>query len=674
MEVDAATSTTTTIPPTVTSQPPTVQSTAATTTVTHTTSLPPMSPTSASVTTFKQPPYFVFQALKLMMTTTVTTMQFQSRAVRHVEDYQYNAKLGRYYDILMIVLYLLSAGSVLGIAKTSKWRLKSSKAFVHEELSFLATETMNQIFRCANVSSAIFEICYLPFWCFYLAPRVLAGYLQRMVADADRVCFELMHSIILISEHVMEKLQQATSSVVLDSEEIRQKLEAENLDMSSKASTKMINVINSTDRNSNWLIYIKTIQVSQMILCEAMDTIEKDFSTGNIDRDSYKFLQKELREKIEKVNQMTEESIVEPSFAECLENVSWIENSPRKDDIIKFICENSIRKEYEIGQYIVRQGENADGAYFIKRGICRFMIRTHNAKPQPKHLIYAGQFTGEKAFLAAMLNNRRPPFVPPKRSGSIYAETYVVAYFVRAKHALHLLQIDPSISDQFEEEDVLNRCRDFLRQISPFSNYTSPALDNFIRKNWQIFDRNDKTKKISNLLPLLGSSVIVRGQLYFAVRHVNIAATYHAPYGAARHCTAQCVFIYCQILKTLGVWRQSKSTVRNSLFNILTLEKEASCRKTINIDAPKGKFVADGFVRTIESPTALQGPLEPVSVRAAPGLRSFILTYFDDYRMQQAKEKEEQQKQRSKSTVSGDKKSDPKMPISNSNNMEKRST
>lgn len=59
----------------------------------------------------------------------------------------------------------------------------------------------------------------------------------------------------------------------------------------------------------------------------------------------------------------------------------------------------------------------------MKDGLCRFQIKLGNdAEPRKKHLIYSGEFVGEKAFILFGLFGER---TQAKRSGSVYAETKV---------------------------------------------------------------------------------------------------------------------------------------------------------------------------------------------------------------------------------------------------------
>lgn len=341
-------------------------------------------------------------------------------------------------------------------------------------------------FRWIVLLAPLFCFVALPFWLFYLVPRVFIMELHDYIVKADNLTLELMHGILMLSEHVLQRLESETG-IVLDSADMRRKFETENMNMKREAEIRLIALFNSQTANSKRMVYLKTRQVTRMILTEGLTVLEQKFKSGEIDEYEYHELEKIFSYRMQITQEMFANLPPTP-FESRLKLVPWIAESKQKRALIQFIKEKAKLITFKPGEYLLRQGEEANGAFFLMSGICRFAI--NDGKENKKlHLLYAGQFVGEKSFLLASAVGSGAPM--PKRTGSIYAETDVETYFLDSSDTKNIVKIDSSIARTFEENDVILSCKDYIRKRQPYSLWTAPVLEDFIKKRKRTFDRHD---------------------------------------------------------------------------------------------------------------------------------------------------------------------------------------
>uniref|UniRef100_A0A915K7H2 Cyclic nucleotide-binding domain-containing protein n=1 Tax=Romanomermis culicivorax TaxID=13658 RepID=A0A915K7H2_ROMCU len=308
-------------------------------------------------------------------------------------------------------------------------------------------------------------------------------YLHEYVVAADQMAIEMMFCVVMMSEYVMSVLERVDDTI-LESKIDRMRLQQENLQMKRNAENHIISIINVQPVGSKRLIYTKTRQLARIMIREAFTYLEEKMKSGEVDDHEYETVRELLQQKIEMTREFfTFDKQPPPLFDESrLDLIPWIRLSEKRRALIRFIMSHLEDRIFPRKNFLMIQGQQSDGVFYLVNGICRFAVRQGDSL-KPLHLLYAGRFVGESAFFTSS-----GPGIPasPIRSGSVYAETHVICKFLPIRHVAHMFNIDPTVKEKFEENTAVYRCHDLMRLIREYTVWTTPALDSFIRNNWVV--------------------------------------------------------------------------------------------------------------------------------------------------------------------------------------------
>ncbi|OAE24870.1 hypothetical protein AXG93_2931s1120 [Marchantia polymorpha subsp. ruderalis] len=126
---------------------------------------------------------------------------------------------------------------------------------------------------------------------------------------------------------------------------------------------------------------------------------------------------------------------------------------------------NPVEKQFEEGEYIIRQGEEGDEMYFINSGQCEVLVESRSlTQPSRGRMEYAVAERGPGQYIGEMALQKDETRKPPRRNASIRAKTRVVTLVVSREQVMDVLSKNAEAA-QSMAETIAERDRELRMKL-----------------------------------------------------------------------------------------------------------------------------------------------------------------------------------------------------------------
>lgn len=230
---------------------------------------------------------------------------------------------------------------------------------------------------------------------------------------------------------------------------------------------------------------ISTKQAIRKMLNHEHRTVDDLYKKGSINSDEALKMILDIEERMKKlINNPPEIKLPDP--VEFLKDVDWLKNIDK--DLSAQIAESFETKLYAAGEYLVKEGETADGILVISRGTVR--VSKNN---ETIGLRKQGQTVGVTTVLNGL-----------PRMSSVIAETPVTAFRIKYLKIHRFLKISEELRTNLWKTTAYRRAFNTLRREEKYKNVPKKAFEKWIYKG-KVFAAKeemeiDLTNKIAMIL------------------------------------------------------------------------------------------------------------------------------------------------------------------------------